>query len=124
MVNGEIRKMPPNKVIHADTVENLADLLKSRLDRRTVQVRVSTFGLVIRHEPVTTRVPDIAVFIRSNVVEVDGHIQSVPDLVVERSSPPPTRDRSGPKSCGITRAWVFPKCGLFLPRRKASKSCS
>jgi Uma2 family endonuclease len=35
VVQGEIRKMPPNKVIHADTVENVADLLKARLDRRT-----------------------------------------------------------------------------------------
>ena len=51
VVNGQIRKMPPNKVIHADTVENLADMLKAQVDRRTVQVRVSTFGLVIRREP-------------------------------------------------------------------------
>jgi Uma2 family endonuclease len=76
VVNGQIRKMPPNKVIHADTVENLADLVKAQVDRRTVQVRVSTFGLVVRREPLTTRVPDIAVFIRSNVVEQDGYIHS------------------------------------------------
>ena len=69
VVNGEIGKMPPNKVPHAYTVENLADLLKAQLDRRTVQVLVTTFGLVIRREPLTTRVPESAVFIRSNVVE-------------------------------------------------------
>ena len=74
VVRGEIRKMPPNKIIHADVVENLADLLKAQVDRKTVQVRVSTFGLVIRRDPVTTRVPDIAVFIRKNVVEQDGYI--------------------------------------------------
>jgi Uma2 family endonuclease len=44
VVNGEIVQMPPNNVIHADTVENLADLLREKVDRRTVQVRVSTFG--------------------------------------------------------------------------------
>jgi hypothetical protein len=44
VVNGEIRKMLPNKFPRAFTVENLADLLKSQLDRRTVQVRVSTLG--------------------------------------------------------------------------------
>ena len=53
VVNGEIRKIPPNKVLHADTVENLADLLKAQFDRRIVQVRVSTFGLVIRHDPLS-----------------------------------------------------------------------
>jgi Uma2 family endonuclease len=62
--------MPPNKILHADTVENLTDLLKAQLDRKIVQVRVSTFGLVIRRDPLTTRVPDIAVFVRKNVVEL------------------------------------------------------
>lgn len=70
VVNGEIRKMPPNKIIHADIIENFADLLKAQVDRRTVLVRVSTFGMVIRKgPPLTTRVPDIAVFIRKNVAE-------------------------------------------------------
>jgi len=111
VVNGEIRKMPPNKVIHADTVENLADLLKAQVDRRTVQVRVSTFGLVISHEPLTTRVPDIGVFIRSNVVERDGYIHSAPELVVEVLSPANTRsERAGKlrdyESLGVPEVWV------------------
>jgi Uma2 family endonuclease len=111
VVHGEIRKLPPNKVIHADTVENLADLLKSRLDRRTVQVRVRTFGLVIRREPLTTRVPDIAVFIRKNVVERDGYIHSAPELVVEVLSPANTRSERAEKlrdyeSLGISEVWV------------------
>ena len=83
VVNGEIRKMPPNKLLHADTVENLADLLKASVDRNAIQVRVSTFGLVISREPLTTRVPDIAVFVRSQVVEQDGYIHSAPELIVE-----------------------------------------
>jgi Uma2 family endonuclease len=91
VVNGEIRKMPPNKILHADTVENLADLLKASADRSTIQVRVSTFGLVIRREPLTTRVPDIAVFVRSQVVAQDGYIHSAPELVVEVLSPANTR---------------------------------
>jgi Uma2 family endonuclease len=111
VVHGEIRKMPPNKVIHADTVENLADLLKARVDRRTVQVRVSTFGLVIRREPLTTRVPDIAVFIRGNVVERDGYIHSAPELVVEVLSPANTRSERAEKlqdyeSLGVPEVWV------------------
>ena len=111
VVNGELRKMPPNKVKHADTVENLADLLRARTDRATVQVRVSNFGLVIRREPLTTRVPDIAVFIRSHVVEMDGYIHSAPELVVEVLSPANTRSERAEKlkdyeSLGVPEVWV------------------
>ena len=111
VVQGEIRKMPPNKIIHADVVENLADLLKAQVDRKTVQVRVSTFGLVIRRDPVTTRVPDIAVFIRKNVVEQDGYIHSAPELVVEVLSPANTRAERSEKlkdyeSLGVPEVWV------------------
>jgi len=111
VVQGEIRKMPPNKIPHADVVENLSDLLKAQLDRKTVQVRVSTFGLVIRRDPLTTRVPDIAVFIRKNVVEQDGYIHSAPELVVEVLSPANTRAERTEKlkdyeSLGVPEVWV------------------
>jgi Uma2 family endonuclease len=111
VVNGEIRKMPPQKIVHADTVENLADLLKASLDRNTIQVRVSTFGLVIRRDPLTTRVPDIAVFIRSQVVEQDGYIHSAPELIVEVLSPANTRAERAEKlkdyeSLGVPEVWV------------------
>jgi Uma2 family endonuclease len=111
VVNGEIRKMPPNKVLHADTVENLADLLKAQFDRGIIQVRVSNFALVIRHDPFTTRVPDIAVFIRANVVEQDGYIHSPPELVVEVLSPANTRAERTDKlkdyeSLGVPEVWV------------------
>jgi Uma2 family endonuclease len=111
VVNGEIVKMPPNKVIHADIVENLADLLKAQVDRRTVQVRVSTFGLVIHRDPLTTRVPDIGVFIRANVVQHDGYIHSAPELVVEVLSPANTRSERAAKlrdyeSLGVPEVWV------------------
>src|SRR5580700_422544 len=111
VVNGEIRKMPPNKIVHAYTVENLADLLKAKLDRTTVLVLVTTFGLVIRREPLTTRVPDIAVFIRKNVVEQSGYIHSAPELVVEVLSPANTRSERAEKlqdyeSLGVPEVWV------------------
>jgi len=111
VVNGEIRKMPPNKILHADTVENLADLLKAGADPKKVQVRVSTFGLVIRHNPLTTRVPDIALFLRSHVVEQDGYIHSPPELIVEVLSPANTRaERAGKlkdyESLGVPEVWV------------------
>ena len=99
------------KILHADTVENLADLLKASVDRKTVQVRVSNFGLVIRRDPLTTRVPDIAVFLRSNVIEQDGYIHSAPELVVEVLSPANTRAERAEKlkdyeSLGVPEVWV------------------
>jgi Uma2 family endonuclease len=111
VVNGEIRKMPLNKIRHADTVENLSDLLKSQLDRQLVQVRVNTFGLVIRQEPLTTRVPDIAVSIKNNIVEQDGYIHSAPELIVEVLSPANTRAERTEKlkdyeSLGVPEVWV------------------
>ena len=56
IVNGEIRKIPPNEVPHALTVENLAGLLKEKLDRRTVQVLVTSFAL--RISPFSSAFPD------------------------------------------------------------------
>ncbi len=112
VVNGVIQTMPPNKIPHAYTVENLADLLKATLDRSIVRVLVTTFGLVIRKgPPLTTRVPDIAVFIRENVVEQDGYIHSAPELVVEVLSPANTRSERAEKlkdyeSLGVPEVWV------------------
>ena len=111
VVVGQLRRLPPHKIIHADTVENLADLLKAVTDRRIVQVRVSTFGLVIRRDPLTTRVPDIALFIRSNVVEMDGYVHSAPELAIEVLSPANTRAERAEKlkdyeSLGVLEVWV------------------
>jgi Uma2 family endonuclease len=111
VVNGEIVKMPPHKLPHACAVEILADLLRAKLDDRTVQVIVATFGLVICKEPVTVRVPDMAVFIRSNIVEQDGYIHSAPELVVEVLSPANTRSERAEKlqdyeSLGVPEVWV------------------
>jgi Uma2 family endonuclease len=111
VVNGEIVKMPPNKLPRMYTVENLAALLRAELDLTTVIVVVTTFGLVIRRDPVTTRVPDIAVFIKKNIIEQDGYIHSAPELLVEVLSPANTRaERSGKlkdyESLGVPEVWV------------------
>jgi Uma2 family endonuclease len=111
VVNGEIIKMPPNKLPHARTVEKLADLLKAKLDRDAVWVVTTIFGLVIRRNPVTTRVPDLAVFITSNIVEQDGYIHSAPELLVEVLSPGNTLAERVEKlkdyeSLGVPEVWV------------------
>jgi Uma2 family endonuclease len=97
VVNGEIRKMPPNKWKHSRVVEALARQLRARLDTETASVVTSVFGLVIRREPLAPRVPDLAIFHADRIVERDGYIHSPPELVVEVLSRP-TSAPSEPKS--------------------------
>jgi len=80
-------------------------------DLKKVQVRISNFGLVIHRDPLTTRVPDIAAFLRSQVVEQDGYIHSAPELIVEVLSPANTRTERAEKlndyeSLGVPEVWV------------------
>ncbi len=117
VVNGEIRKMPPNKWNHAWVVEQLARRLREKLDADTVYVVTSVFGLVIRQNPLTTRVPDLAVFEGAHIVELDGYIHSAPELIVEVLSPANTRVEREEKlrdyeSLGVPEVWVLsPEAG-------------
>jgi Uma2 family endonuclease len=111
VVDGEILIMPPNKWKHTVIVANLRDALVAQLDRREVQVVDSSFGLVIRKVPLTSRVPDVAVFQKSMIVEQDGYIHSAPQLVVEVLSPGNTRRERERKladyaSLGVPEMWV------------------
>jgi len=112
VVDGEVRIMPPNKAIHGDVVDNLYDIMRPQLDPRTTRLRISNFGLVIRRDPLTTRVPDLAVFIRAKMVEVDGYFHSPPELVVEVLSPGNTRAEieekiSDYESLGVPELWLL-----------------
>src|SRR6266851_7166767 len=78
VVNGEIRIMPPPKFEHALIVHALRQALEGQVDRETVYVLDTQFGLIIRRAPLTSRVPDIAVFHKSNLVVLDGYIHSAP----------------------------------------------
>jgi Uma2 family endonuclease len=111
VVQGKIRKMPSNKWNHARIVEELARQLRAQLDPQAVFVVTSVFGLVIRLEPLTTRVPDLAVFVKEHIVEQDGYIHSAPELVVEVLSPANTRVERTEKlkdyeSLGVPEVWV------------------
>ena len=111
VVDGEIRIMPPAKWKHAVIGANLRDALVRQLDRREVQVIDGSFGLVIRKAPLTSRVPDLAVFQKSTIVEQDGYIHSAPQLVVEVLSPGNTRRERERKladyaSLGVPEMWV------------------
>src|SRR3974377_34148 len=78
VVNGEIRIMPPPKSRHGDIVDELASQMRSQVDKYQIRVRSSQFGLIIRRSPLTTRVPDLAVFETATIVEQDGYIHSAP----------------------------------------------
>jgi Uma2 family endonuclease len=111
VVDGEILIMPPAKWKHAVIVANLRDALVAQLNRREVQVVDGSFGLVIRKAPLTSRVPDVAVFLKSTIVEQDGYIHSAPQLVVEVLSPGNIRRERERKladyaSLGIPEMWV------------------
>jgi Uma2 family endonuclease len=112
VVDGEIIKMPPAKWKHAEIISELQVMLMSQLDSRLVRVATTVFGLVIRKEPLTCREPDLAVFIRKNIVEVDGYIHSAPELVVEVLSPSNTRKDMLRKtedyeSVGVPELWIL-----------------
>jgi Uma2 family endonuclease len=111
VVQGEIRKMPPNKWNHARIIEELARQLRAQLDSHSVFVVTSVFGLVIQRDPLTTRVPDLAVFVREQILEHEGYIHSAPELVVEVLSPANTRAERSEKlkdyeSLGVPEVWV------------------
>jgi Uma2 family endonuclease len=89
----------------------LARLLRAQLNPEAVFVVTSVFGLVIKREPFTTRVPDLAVFVAERIVERDGYIHSAPELVVEVLSPANTRSERAEKlkdyeSLGVPEVWV------------------
>src|SRR5258708_33600884 len=69
VVNGEIFYMPPCKAPHPFLVANLQIQLVSQLERKRFWILTGSFGLVIRKEPLTCRIPDLAVFERATLVE-------------------------------------------------------
>lgn len=111
VVNGEVRITPPNKWGHTRVIQSIRWQLEQHLDPNEVYVVDSVLGLVIRRDPLTTRVPDLAVMIAAKIVEIDGYIHSAPELVVEVLSPANTRLEREEKlrdyeSVGVPELWV------------------
>jgi Uma2 family endonuclease len=112
VVNGEIRIMPPNKWKHAVIVENLARALRGMVDASEVLVVITQFGLIIRKRPLTSRVPDLAMFVKKNIMERNGYIHSAPELVVEVLAPANTPADCAEKlrdyeSLRVPEVWVL-----------------
>ncbi len=112
VVNGEIRIMPAPKWNHGDIVENLYVLIRQQVNPREVRVRIAEFDLIIRRQPLTARIPDLAVFQTGTIVERDGRIFSAPQLIVEVRSPANTGRERQEKladyaSLGVPEVWAF-----------------
>jgi len=112
VVNGEIRTMPSPKWNHSKILDDLAFTIRSQVDPRGVNVAASPFDLIIRRAPLTARVPDLAVFQASTIVERDGRIHSPPQLVVEVRSPSNTGRERAEKLAdyarlGVPEVWAF-----------------
>ena len=111
VVDGEIRIMPPNKWEHALIAQRICNAFCAQTDSHEVLVLATVFGLVIRKAPLTSRIPDVAVFRKSTIIEQDGYVHSAPQLVVEVLSPGNTRRERERKladyaSLGIPEMWV------------------
>ncbi|MEO7142909.1 MAG: Uma2 family endonuclease [Bryobacteraceae bacterium] len=111
VVDGEVHIMPPNKSIHARVVHKLTVVFSRQLPEREVEILGSSFGLVIRQEPLTTRAPDLALFLKATMTERDGYFHSPPDLLVEVLSDANSRSERAAKlrdyeSLGVPEVWV------------------
>jgi Uma2 family endonuclease len=112
VVDGVTIPMPLTKWNHAEIVDELHAILLPQLDRKLFRVTSSSWGLVIRKEPLTCRAPDLAVFVRKNIVEQEGYIYSPPELVVEVLSPANnrrymTRKIADYESIGVPELWIL-----------------
>ena len=112
VVNGEIRIMPPAKWKHAWIVARLNRALTNQLDPDRAVVFTGSFGLIIRKAPLTSRIPNLAVFEKATLVEQDGYIHSAPQLLVEVLSPSNNRRERDEKladyaSIGAPEVWVI-----------------
>jgi len=112
VVDGEIRIMPPAKLKHVRIVTRLNKALINQFDETQVAVFTGSFGLIIRKAPLTSRVPDLAVFELATLVEQDGYIHSAPQLAVEVLSPSNNRREREEKladyaAIGVPEVWVI-----------------
>ena len=112
VVNGEIRLMPPCKAPHPFVVATLIAAFLRQLDESRFWVLTGSFGLVIRKEPLSCRIPDVAVFERATMVVIDGFFHSPPQLAIEVISPSETRKMKEEKlrdyeEIGVPEVWLF-----------------
>jgi Uma2 family endonuclease len=111
VVNGEYRFMAAPHFPGALVVDEFTAQFHARVDRKKIQVLSSSFGLLIRKEPLTCRQPDLAIYWKERLAVEDGNVFSAPDLVIQVISPSETRRRKEEKmedyaSIGVPEAWL------------------
>jgi len=93
IIRGESRIMPPATMNHGFVIRALSMILGRQLDETEYYIMSEGTGLVIERDPLTYRVPDLAVFrVEALSDALQGvsplpYIWAVPDLVVECLSP-------------------------------------
>jgi Uma2 family endonuclease len=104
-----IRITPPAKWVHARTVSEIHRALLGRLDQGRFLIATAQFGLVMRKEPLTVRVPDLALFEISTIVEQEGFVHSPPQLIAEVLAPGEDLSRrvADYASVGVPDVWVI-----------------
>ena len=112
VVDGEIITMPPASESHAAVISELLRSFLGALPKQGYRVLGSSFGIVIRQEPLQVRNPDVAVFNRDNYVVRDRLIYSAPQLAVEVLSPSNTRKEMSGRlrddaEIGVPEVWLM-----------------
>jgi len=115
VVNGEIRIMPSPLLPHARIIQRLNNQISRQVDPREVEIFTSTFDLIISRQPLTARVPDLAVCKVGTIVERDGRMHSAPQLIVEVRSPSNTGRERAEKLADYARLCV-PEVWAFSPQ--------
>jgi Uma2 family endonuclease len=117
VVNGEIRIMPPATVMHAWIVARLDGALKRQFDEDRVIVFTGSFGVIIRKAPLTSRIPDLAVYEVASMIQKDGYFHSPPQLLVEVLSPANSR-RERQEKLNDYAAIAVPEVWMISPEAR------
>jgi len=111
VVDGEIITIPPAAPNHAILINEFLRQINPALPKQRFTILGSSFGIVIRREPLAVRNPDIAIFHKERCLIVDKLVQSAPQLVIEVLSPSNTRREMGRRlhdyaDIGVPEVWL------------------
>ncbi|HEV2199226.1 MAG TPA: Uma2 family endonuclease [Bryobacteraceae bacterium] len=111
VVRGELRRMPPNDYPHAEVIQRLISRMVRQIDEKQIAILGSNFGLLISRDPVTCRIPELALYWRDKMTIRDKLYHSAPGLIVEVLSPSETKRRKQEKledyaSIGVPEVWI------------------
>jgi len=86
IIEGVPRHMPPASYSHADALQRIYLAFHSTLDRRIWTIEAFASGQLIRREPLTYRIPDVAIYRRRDL-RAHHYVLSTPELIIEIVSP-------------------------------------